>query len=88
MCLYNSSPQCPLHGPVIPRDEKGSPVLKPLPSSLTPYLSSVSESGLTASGSADGGLWPLDPDLQEAIRDAKGTELLQAKKKRKGKAQR
>lgn len=80
-------PQCPFHGPVIPRDEKGRPVIKSsssLPSSPTPYLSSVSEPGLIATGSADGGLWPLDPELQEAIRDAKGAELLQTKKKQKG----
>lgn len=74
--------QCPFHGPVVPRDEKGVPVSKPVSSSTH---TGTDQSVQGADTPAATGQWPPNTDLQDAIRDAAGAELLQTKtKKRKG----
>lgn len=62
--------QCPFHGPIIPRDENGDPVAN------SDFQVTQSQTG--------SGIVQLDQHLQEAIRDAKGAELLQQCKKGKG----
>ena len=79
--LYFFAIQCPFHGPIIPRDENGNPVPNSgAQGNQTP--SSDSHSTLLQSSSP---IVPLDQHMAEAIRDAKGTELLQGSKEKKKK---